>query len=321
MKKPAFRFSLLTALLILALPLQAAAEWLQLNDCRLVPHDANDGDSFHFESGGREYIARLYFADCAETDDQVPKRIVQQMEAFGISEQKVYSYGQEAKKFTDRVLAHPFTVVTRFQDARGRSKKPRYYAFVFPQGSRKDLGSLLIEAGLARSFGQVAKNDLRLDRGHYDQLQARAQRQGMGVWGGRRHNPHFAEFDDSGEAAPAAEPMPGNPPPPANPADRGKVTLFDALNDAVIGNLRSSNRALLAQFSDKSQPADPAGSKDTRINLNTAAREQIEMLPGIGQVLAGRIIENRPYRSAEDLKRVPRLGAGVISKIAPLVEF
>ena len=109
-----------------ATPNACSGEWVQLNDCRLVPHEGNDGDSFHFESGGSEYIARLYFVDCPEKDDQVPDRIAQQMEAFGVSEEKVYAYGREAKKFTERLLARPFIVVTRFQDAMGRSKLPRY---------------------------------------------------------------------------------------------------------------------------------------------------------------------------------------------------
>ena len=93
------------------------------------------------------------------------------MQAFGVSEEKVYAYGREAKKFTERVLARPFIVVTRFQDAMGRSKLPRYYSFVFPNGSRPDLGSLLTNAGLTRSYGQKAANDLGLNRYYYDQLE------------------------------------------------------------------------------------------------------------------------------------------------------
>jgi hypothetical protein len=46
--------------------------------------------------------------------------------------------------------------------------------FVLPHGSRQDLGSMLAEAGLERSFGQTAQNDLRLDRAHYDRLEAKA---------------------------------------------------------------------------------------------------------------------------------------------------
>jgi endonuclease YncB( thermonuclease family) len=261
---PASFLAHLAALLLLALPVQASSEWVTMSDCRLVPSDGNDGDSFYFLSGGEEYIARLYFVDCAEKDDQVPDRIVQQMEAFGVSEDEVYQYGHEAKKFTERVLAGPFTVVTRFQDARGRSKLPRHYAFVFPNGSRKDLGSLLTEAGLARSFGQTAKNDLRLDRAHYDRLEAKAQSEGMGIFGGRKPAVVHTEpqhQEQTASTAPSEEPAT----PPAAFAPDLMIPLIDLLH----ANLLASNEALLAAVRGDA----PSAQRDAaRVSRNQAPR-------------------------------------------------
>jgi endonuclease YncB( thermonuclease family) len=45
-------------------------------------------------------------------------------------------------------------VTTRWDDARGRSKLPRYYAFVTV--NKQDLAELLVRAGLARVFGEKA---------------------------------------------------------------------------------------------------------------------------------------------------------------------
>lgn len=52
----------------------------------------------------------------------------------------------------------------------------------------------------------------------------------------------------------------------------------------------------------------PAG----RINLNTATREELDTLPGVGMVLADRIIQyrekNGPFQRPDDLKKVPGFG-------------
>jgi competence protein ComEA len=45
----------------------------------------------------------------------------------------------------------------------------------------------------------------------------------------------------------------------------------------------------------------------------------LEALPGIGPVLARRIIEGRPYRSVEDLARVKGIGKKRLEEIRPFV--
>jgi hypothetical protein len=47
-------------------------DWIVLEDCRLIPNPANDGDSFHVSAGEKEYLFRLYLVDAPETDALAP---------------------------------------------------------------------------------------------------------------------------------------------------------------------------------------------------------------------------------------------------------
>jgi beta-lactamase superfamily II metal-dependent hydrolase len=56
-----------------------------------------------------------------------------------------------------------------------------------------------------------------------------------------------------------------------------------------------------------------------RIDLNHASQDELESLPGVGPTTARRIIENRPYRSVEELREVRGIGATRYAEIAPQV--
>ncbi|MEI6084864.1 MAG: thermonuclease family protein [Verrucomicrobiota bacterium] len=133
----------------------AAAQWQTLTGCKLSRNEANDGDSFHVEHNGHEYIFRLYYVDAPEVEDDFPDRVAEQAKYFNISHRRALEVGRAAARFTARQLNDHFTVITRWDDARGRSKLPRDYAFIIT-GEKKDLGQLLVQNGLARVFGEKA---------------------------------------------------------------------------------------------------------------------------------------------------------------------
>jgi len=63
------------------------------------------------------------------------------------------------------------------------------------------------------------------------------------------------------------------------------------------------------------QPSDAVGiprESDGRININTASRAELTDLPGIGNVLAGRIVDyrsgNGPFTRIEDIRKVTGIG-------------
>lgn len=62
-----------------------------------------------------------------------------------------------------------------------------------------------------------------------------------------------------------------------------------------------------------------ASSVYSLIDINSASQSELESLPGIGEVYAERIIEGRPYRSVNDLKRVKGIGEKTLDKFRDLV--
>lgn len=67
----------------------------------------------------------------------------------------------------------------------------------------------------------------------------------------------------------------------------------------------------------------PAAAGDPRIHLNRAGADELEALPGVGPVLAERIVAHReargPFQSVEDLLEVAGIGESKLASIRDLV--
>jgi endonuclease YncB( thermonuclease family) len=124
----------------------------KLEGCHFMPNPSDDGDSFHVKWKGDEFIFRLYFVDAPETDAEFPERVREQAKYFGITSKQAIEVGRTAAAFTRGKLAGKgFTVFTHWQDAKGQSRLPRYYAFVIVEN--QNLSELLVANGLARIYG------------------------------------------------------------------------------------------------------------------------------------------------------------------------
>lgn len=92
-------------------------------------------------------------------------------------------------------------------------------------------------------------------------------------------------------------------------AAAGAVFLAGCLEpEAPVGDSGSS-----------SDPRQLVEAGVERIDLNSASAAELETLPGIGDVIAQRIVEGRPFETVDDVLRVEGLGEGTLKKIREFV--
>ncbi len=69
----------------------------------------------------------------------------------------------------------------------------------------------------------------------------------------------------------------------------------------------------------------PAGGPPSTVNVNTATEADLERLPGIGPVLARRIVQHREakglFRRLDDLLEVEGIGPGLFRRLQPLLRL
>jgi competence ComEA-like helix-hairpin-helix protein len=184
----------------LILPGTAAPKPLQkFENCTFIPTNWADGDSFRIRmSTGEEHTIRLYGVDCIELhvegNDRTLTRLREQRRYFGIADvgknneesmKIALALAKEAADFTAKKLKEPFTIHTRFSDGGGDPNFKRIYGFI-TLADGKDLGSVLVNEGLARSQGKMSSlpDGTSIDeaRGILQDHELQALKNGKGIW-------------------------------------------------------------------------------------------------------------------------------------------
>ena len=108
-------------------------------------------------------------------------------------------------------------------------------------------------------------------------------------------------------------------------ADLSTVNLARRLRDGelVVILAAPSPGSTPVLSMDEVDDAIPAEGPQARININTATAEELEALPGIGEVIAARIIayreENGQFRSVDDLIHIQGISDRTIDDVRDLV--
>jgi competence protein ComEA len=259
-----------------------ASDWQTFSNCKLVEHSGNDGDSFHVQAGDRPLLVRLYFVDCPETaaaTDADAKRIREQARHFGLT--NMTRVVHYGREAAD-VVTHLLAkpFTVHTVFATALGRSSMPRTYAMVTTSEgKDLGTELVERGYARAYGTKRETP-------------------SGV-AGKDFAAHLQDLETK--------------------AMLGRVGIWSETATDMLTELREQQRqedvelhAIRASLQGKEALVGP-------VDLNTGTSRQLQSIPGVGPVLAARIIEERPYTKVDDLLHVPGINSRLMEKLRPHV--
>lgn len=273
-----------------ALPLRAQESLQSFADCTYIPTEWADGDSFRVRfPDGEERTVRLYGADCIEShvrDESDARRLRAQRRYFGIAAGSAPDSVAIARSFGEKA-AH-FTAAQLAQ--------PFTVHTAFADG-RGDERFSRIYAFVTTAAGRDLASEL-VTHGL-----ARA----FGVY---RQAPGGLSAAEYRERLRDLELV-------AASSRRG---VWSKTNWDQLAGERQIQREDDIEIAGTLSPPVPAEGVDP----NSASRDELMRLPGIGETLALRIIESRaegPYRQPGDLTRVRGISAAAAERLASSLRF
>ena len=262
-----------------------------LRDCRLIPTKWADGDSFLVNSPERgEFTLRLYGADCIEwhvTDATDERRLRAQRRYFGISKA-----GADARASINLAKAYGEEAG---KETRRALAKPftvhTSFADARGDGKHKRIYGFVITSEGKDLAALLVSKGLARAFGVYRR-----------TWDDRTHREYQEHLKDLETIA-----LKKN-------AGVWKSTDWDALPEERRAQREEERQVKLAI--DGKAPLD-----GVKLNPNTAARDDLMRLPGIGEELANRIISARPFKAPADLLKVSGIGPATLKKIQPHIQL
>lgn len=286
--------ALWTALLLCCLPAAFAAPpepLRKLENCTLVPQPWADGDSFRIKTAaGEEHTLRLYGADCIElhvNDESNARRLRAQRQYFGITE-AAPNPAQAiaiAKNFGKQAAQQTTALLARPFTVHTRFRD------ALGDGQHKRIYGFVTCADGTDLAAALVKSGLARAFGVYSDTPD-----------GRTLKEYSAMLADLELQA----------------AKRG-AGIWAKTNWEKLPAERQAQRRDAEQI-DLALAKQPV-PVNFKLNPNTAPRDDLMKLPRIGEEMANRIIENRPYDTVEDLLEVDGIGPKKLDDIRPHLDF
>lgn len=238
---------------------------------RLVSNPSNDGDSFCVAFDGKQFLVRLYFIDCPETsaDSSVDaQRVREQTRYFGVSNAVDIIRFGREAKKFTEDLLSLPFTIYTVFATAPGRSKKRRIYAFIMTSSGNDLASLLVANGYAR------------------------------VHGIGRQTPGSVSLDETRARLSDLE---------MSAMMKRKGIWANSDPDRIV-QLRADQRLEedeLRHIQDQVAQHDQSRGP---INLNKASKEELELIKGIGPVLAKRIVAARPYKTMNELLKIQGIG-------------
>ena len=276
-------FLFVTAVLMFGGVLPSHCADLQMfSNAKLINNPANDGDSFFVESDGKSFHVRLYFVDCPETSTSSKsdaRRVREQTRYFGLS------HAARTIHFGNEAKTFVKGILAKpftvhTAFASALGRSSKGRVYGFiTTADGNDLMRLLVKNGFARTHGVGRETPNGIPRNEMIE--------------------RLRDIETS--------------------AMLKRIGIWSESDPDRIAEFRAEQRSEDQELKELQSQVKKAKFSDGLLDLNTASKEELMFINGIGPVLAERIMVRRPYKTVDGLIKVKGIGPKKLEKIRPYV--